>query len=297
MDDVAGGAALFALITPEFVSTAASLRHNMLTDPPEAKRRWWCAESAGTIVGWASLGLVVETTEEGVAWMGVNVHPEHRGRDIGTELADLADARAAAIGARKVHAWSRADDASVAFARARGFEQTNTNDLLMVDPRTIALPEPPAGVELLPFTALEDDPSPIHHVDAVSMLDEPGEITLDDIPFELWLKTFWAHPLLDRDASTLAVVDGTPAAVTFIQIDRERGRATNNGTGTVPEYRGRGLATLAKRASLARAASLGVTAVYTGNDVTNAPMQAINRKLGYEPCSTVLSWAKTLVTT
>ena len=37
--------------------------------------------------------------------------------------------------------------------------------------------------------------------------------------------------------------------------------------------------------------------VYTGNDVTNAPMQAINRKLGYEPCSTILSWAKTLVTT
>ena len=297
VDDVAGAAALFGLITPEFVSTAASLRHNMLTDPPEAKRCWWCAESDGTIVGWASLGLVVETTEEGVAWMGVNVHPEHRGRGIGTELAELADTRAAVIGARKVHGWSRADEASAAFARARGFEQTNSSDLLMVDPRTIAFPELPAGIELLPFTAFEDDPSPIHHVDAMTMVDEPGEITLDDIPFELWLKTFWAHPLLDRDGSTLAVVDGTPAAVTFIQIDRERGRATNNGTGTLPEYRGRGLATLAKRASLARAASLGVTAVYTGNDVTNAPMQAINRKLGYTPFSTMLSWAKTFVTT
>jgi len=31
--------------------------------------------------------------------------------------------------------------------------------------------------------------------------------------------------------------------------------------------------------------------------VTNAPMQAINRKLGYVPCSTMLSWAKNLVTT
>src|SRR5438445_4548947 len=71
VDDVAGAAALFGLITPRFVRTAASLRHNMLTDPPEAKRCWWCAESDGTIVGWASLGLVVEATEEGVAWMGV----------------------------------------------------------------------------------------------------------------------------------------------------------------------------------------------------------------------------------
>ena len=245
-------------MNPEFVTTATSVRHNMLTDPPEAKRRWWSAESGGTIAGCASLGLVVETTEEGIAWLSVTVHPEHRGHGIGTALADLADARAATIGARKVHAWSRADEASVAFACARGFEQTNSSDLLTVDPRTIAFPEPPAGVELLPFTEFEDDPSPIHHVDAMSMVDEPGEITLDDIPFELWLKTFWAHPLLERERARCAVVDGTPAAVTFIQVDRERGRATNNGTGTLPEYRGRGLATLAKRASLARAAELGV---------------------------------------
>jgi RimJ/RimL family protein N-acetyltransferase len=60
-------------------------------------------------------------------------------------------------------------------------------------------------------------------------------------------------------------------------------------------HRGRGLATLAKRASLVRAAQLGITAVYTGNDVTNEAMQAINRNLGYEPCSTMLSWARNLV--
>src|SRR5262249_13762954 len=264
------------------------------TNSPMSRRKWWCAEGDGAVIGWASLGLVVETSEEGVGWAAVNVHPEHRGRGIGSALLEVALEHAAAIEARKLHTWSRADDPTVAFARAHGFEQTNSSDMLVLDPRTVAAPEPPPGVELRPFTAFEDDPSPIHHVDELSMVDEPGEITFDDIPYDYWLAHFWANPLLDRDASIVAIVEGTPATVTSILVDRDRGPATNNGTGTLPEYRGRGLAMLAKRASLVHAAQLGVTAVYTGNDATNAPMQAINRKLGYTPCSSILSWSRTL---
>lgn len=296
LDDAAAAAALLALVSPEFVTSAAAIRYNMTTSPPEARRRWWCAERDGEIIGWTSLGRVVETSEEGVAWLGLTVHPAHRSQGIGTALADLAEEHATSIGARRMHAWSRADDATAAFARSRGFDQTSSHDILVVDPRTISPSGPPAGVEVLPFTAFDGDPSPIHHVDTVSLLDEPGEITFDELPLDLWLENFWRHPLLDRDASMVAVVEGTPAAVTFIQTDRDRGRGTNNGTGTLPEYRGKGLATLAKRASLSRAAGLGVTAVYTGNDVTNAPMQAINRKLGYTPCATMLSWAKDITT-
>ena len=296
LDDAAGVAELLSLVTPEFLSTEASVRHNMSTDPPESSRRWWCVEEDKAVVGWASLGRVVETTKQHVGWLMVNVHPQHRGRGIGSALLDVALEHAATIEARRLHAWSRGDDATVAFARAHGFEQTNASDLLVLDPRTVSSPEPPTGVELRSFSTFEDDPSPIHGVDQISMLDEPGEIMLDDIPYDYWLAHFWANPLLDRDASTVALVDGVAAAVTFLNIDRTRARAANNGTGTLPEFRGRGLATLAKRASLTRAAELGVTAVYTGNDVTNAPMQAINRKLGYTPCSTMLSWARTLTT-
>lgn len=291
-EDAQAAAALFSLVTPEFVTTAASVHHNMTTTPSEAQRRWWGAERDGELVGVASLGLVVETSEPNVGWFSVVVHPKQRNQGIGTALSDLAEEHAAAIGARRLHAWSRADAGTAAFARGRGFEQTGSNDLMTVDPRTVSPPHPPPGVELLPFTAFQDDPSPVHHVDAIATLDEPGDLTLDEIPFELWLQNFWGHPLLDRDASTVAVVEGTPASVTFLQTDRDGRRATNNGTGTLPEFRSRGLAGLAKRASLTRAAELGITAVYTGNDVTNAPMQAINRKLGYTPCSTMLNWAR-----
>ncbi len=293
LDDAAGASALFRVVNPEFVSTEASFRHFMTADPLESRRRWWCAVRDGAVIGWASMGLVVGTSEEGVAWLAITVHPEHRRRGIGSELAARATEHARTLSVRKVAAWSRSDGTTVGFARSHGYEQTGTEDILTVDPRTIARPEIPAVVELRPFRDFEDDPTPIYDVDRVAAVDEPGEITYDDVQYDHWRAFFWSHPLLDRDASMLAAVDGTPAAVTFILIDREHGRATNNGTCTLPDYRGRGLAMLAKRASLTRAAELGVTAVYTGNDATNAPMQAINRKLGYTPCATMLSWSKT----
>jgi GNAT superfamily N-acetyltransferase len=294
IDDATGATELFRAVTPEFVSSPAGTRHFMTTSPPAAKRRWWCAEDDGTIVGWVSVGLVVDTSEEGVVWIAVLVDAAHRGRGIGAALAERAEDHARSIGGHKMLCWSRGDDVSAAFARSRGFVQTATHDILAVDPRTVEPPDPPSGIELLPFAAFEDDPSPIHHVDTVSVLDEPGELSIDELPFERWIENYWSHPLLDRDASFVATVEGVAATVTWIQTDRESGAGSNNGTGTIPELRGRGLATLAKRASLARAAALGITRVYTGNDVTNAPMLAINRRLGYRPCATELHWAKDL---
>jgi GNAT superfamily N-acetyltransferase len=296
LEDAAAAARLLALVTPEFVTSGAATAHTMRTSPPEAHRRWWCAEHDGELVGWASAGHVVETSDAGAGWISVCVHPGHRSRGIGRVLADVAEEHARAVGIVRLHAWSRADERTAAFARSRGYEQTGSNDVLVVDPRTVPPPEPPAGVEVQPFVAFADDPSPIHHVDSVSVLDEPGDLTFDELPFDLWLESFWSHPLLDRDASMIALLDGVPASVTFLQTNRELGRGTNNGMGTLPEYRGRGLATLAKRASLARAGELGVTAVYTGNDVTNGAMQAINRKLGYTPCSSLLNWSRPLTT-
>ena len=54
-------------------------------------------------------------------------------------------------------------------------------------------------------------------------------------------------------------------------------------TGTLRDYRGRGLALLAKRATLVNAAGRGVELVSTENDEPNGPMFMVNEKLGYRP--------------
>jgi len=297
IDDSGAAARLIALVNPEGVISPAGFRHAWESTQPSARRASWCVEADGECVAWATATLMVETSEPGVGWIGVTVHPQHRGRGLGTALLDRAEQHAREIGVRRVLSWSRSDDASATFVRSHGFEQTASDEILVVDPRDIAPPTPPDDVELRPFAAFADDPSPIFHVDVTAMLDEPGEVRHDVLAYDSWLDRYWRHPLLDHEASTVALVGGKAVVATMLMIDRESGRGQNSGTGTLPGHRGRGLATLAKRASLSRAAELGCTVIYTGNDATNAPMLAINRKLGYQPCSTELAWGKTLVPT
>ena len=54
-------------------------------------------------------------------------------------------------------------------------------------------------------------------------------------------------------------------------------------TAVLRAYRGRGIARELKHATIAWAIENGLTALETGNDEANAPMRAVNARLGYEP--------------
>ena len=297
IDDAAAAVRLLTIVSPEMVFSVEGFRHNWASSPPEAWRTAWCVEDGDELVGWAVATLMVETSEPGVGWIGVNVHPDRRRTGLGSALLATAERHATEIGMTRVLSFSRGDDPSASFARSRGYDQTASNEILVIDPREVEPPVPPEGVELKPYTAFVDDPRPIYHVDTTSVLDEPGEARFDAITYDSWLERLWRNPALDHDASMVTLVDGVAVATTMLDTDRPSGRGQNNNTGTLPEHRGRGLATLAMQASLVRAAQLGCTVVYTGNDVTNAPMLAINRKLGYRLCTMLLSWGKTLAAT
>ena len=122
-------------------------------------------------------------------------------------------------------------------------------------------------------------------------MDVPGEVAMDDVSFEQWLKDYWRHPETDLDASVAAVIDGRPVAFSHLRI-APAGQAVNEMTGTLREYRGRGLALLAKRATLVNAAKRGVELVSTDNDETSGPMLRINEKLGYRPIGSRLTWSR-----
>jgi GNAT superfamily N-acetyltransferase len=79
-----------------------------------------------------------------------------------------------------------------------------------------------------------------------------------------------------------------------LTFDSETGRAHNMFTGTLRAYRGRGLGLAVKLASIHWAAAHGATMMATHNDETNAPMLAINRRLGYAPAGRRVEWRKVL---
>jgi RimJ/RimL family protein N-acetyltransferase len=83
----------------------------------------------------------------------------------------------------------------------------------------------------------------------------------------------------------VALVDGAPAAVSLLTADPESGRGVSMFTGTMRAHRGRGLGLAVKLASIDWAARNGIVQLATRNDETNAPMLAINRRLGYRPAA------------
>jgi len=291
VDDAEGGAAMLRVAVEERVVTPAAIRYLMENNRLEDRMAWWKAEHDGEIVGWAIGGLDAYAPVRTVAFGGVVVHPDHRRRGHGSDLWDALFRHLERAGARRIVAFGQSDAGSEAFAKARGFVHEGTHTTLALDPRTLPpVTKPPAGVAILPLSHFENEPERLFDADRESAQDEPGPGDPSGMTLEVWRRLTWNHPDCDRDVGTAAVVDGEVVGVSFLYTDRATGRGSNAGTGVMREYRGRGLGLLMKHRSLVTAAEVGITRVVTQNDDTNTPMLAINRRLGYEPCSAGYAW-------
>ncbi|HUI37148.1 MAG TPA: GNAT family N-acetyltransferase [Gaiellaceae bacterium] len=122
--------------------------------------------------------------------------------------------------------------------------------------------------------------------------DEPGEDEPRQLTFEEWREDLFDGPDLTREGSFTVVSAGEPVAYAGLSVDPSTGRGRNEGTATAAAHRDRGLATLAKLPQLRWAAANGIDRVVTDNDKRNAPMLAINRRLGYEPFTERLGYLK-----
>ncbi len=293
IDDAPGVAALGTVVSPHQLNSVRGVEHRMRTVPADARRAEWKVERGGALVGYAVASLDWLSTEPGRSECYVQVHPEHRGQGLGSALWDVVQVHLAAIGARATTSSTRDDAPSVAFAERRGFRKTSSDSLSATDPtRLQSAPEPPDGVALRPLADWLDDPRPIYELDLAGVIDEPGDNDFSGMTFELWRDDFWSYPDWDYDISTVAVVDGRPVSMSMLLVDADAGRAVSGFAATYREYRGRGLAGLCKHHTLAKAADAGITHAVTGNDETNAPMLAINRRLGYRPFATAYRWRR-----
>ncbi|MEV4557422.1 GNAT family N-acetyltransferase [Kitasatospora sp. NPDC049285] len=244
------------------------------------------AEVDGRVAGTARFGPVIESTTPGQAFLNVTVLPELRGAGLGTALLTAAERELAAQGCTDAHGWADGTPEALGFAAARGYRRGRRAQFSALDLTLPLRPVPPVppGVELRTAADYLDDPYPVYLVDIDGTRAEPGDLDLDDQSYDSWLTEIWQRPDLDYALTTVALVDGEPAAFSAAQTDG-RGAYWSSFTATRSAHRGRGLAKLAKTDSLHRARARGLTAAYTQNDGTNAPMLAINDWLGYRQCA------------
>jgi GNAT superfamily N-acetyltransferase len=287
-EDFGSATELLNRVWPHRVGSERGLRHAAAAEPPDAHRRYWAAEDGGELVGWATATIEYQRSER-PGLLQVSVAPESRKTGLGTALLERCEVHLVELGVATTLSFTTPEEASRSFATAHGFRHTHTIRISGVDPRTIEPASTPPGVELRPLAGL--DPRKVFELDSEAMLDVPADGALDDVSFEQWLEDYWRDPDVDLETSVAAVVDDRPVAFSWLRV-APGGRAVSDMTGTLRDYRGRGLALLAKRATLVNAARRGVEFVSTQNDETNLPMLRVNEKLGYRPAGSTLRWSR-----
>jgi len=288
-DDAEGVARLRRETYTYKVLSPDAARHMITVQSPGERFLALVAESEGRLVGWGSAGLNVWTSEAGQGNISVYVHPEHRLQGIGGALSDRLHDHLREIGAVRVSTATQ--PCGLDFAKRRGYDGTRQTHFSGIDPRVLPeLPATPEGIELKRIDELQ--PEQVYLADSIASLDEPNDSPLDAVGYQDWLDEIWNAPGRNPELGVAAMAGDEVAAFTILSRDGDRG--WTGMTGSIPAYRGRGLAKLVKSVCLRRAAEAGITGAFTANDDENGPMLAINNWLGYQRIATEHGLLRTL---
>jgi GNAT superfamily N-acetyltransferase len=288
--DAPAWVALSNLMLDRAVPVEAFEAEEKRRDPAQISRRW-VVESGGEVQGIAHL-FFFPFDLPGFLHASVLVHPQARGGGVGGALwraVESAAQEAKAVGlAADV---TDTDPLSLAWAERRGFRVhvhrfASELNLITFDeaPHLPALARAEAqGVTFTDLSGASDATFDRYLNFVADRLTE----TPDLAGHPRWPLAQVREVLhLDRnpppDWLILAVGSGgdwlgTTAMVAYQKL------AYNELTATHPQARGRGLALPLKLHAIRRARAAGLTVMRTNNHSRNAPMLAVNRRLGFEP--------------
>ena len=279
--DAERAAELLFQLSPASVQTADSLRRRQVSEPPRARRKSWVSLDGDELVGFATANFAWFGGEAGKGRIWVGVSPQHRRRGVGTELWETAIAHLA--DANRLTVEVDDDPAGLSFVEQRGFTQYDSEVISRLDPGDGKLETGQnEGFRIVPLDELRSRERELYELYGVAGGIRPGDP--ENRPtFEEWREFILDNPLLDDEGSVLVLdAEDRIVSLSWLLVDHVRRRAENEWTATLPRFRGRGLARLAKAATIRWAAEHGLTEIVTGNDPDNLPMRELNRRLGYQ---------------
>jgi ribosomal protein S18 acetylase RimI-like enzyme len=319
--DAPAAVAILSEGEPHYLTTERGLLHRVEYTPARAQARWLVAEEGGEVVGLARAGIEWHLADGDVGHAWVGVRPDWRGRGIGGELYAAAEEHVRSLDVRRITS-SALDDR---FALRHGYHVESREQLWDIDPRSLALSDPvqpsnsllledrrsgnPLGkrdsdhegesnslllADLRPLGDLRDRGRELYELYMAIESTMPREEQWTGYSFEEWELDTLRYPDLDDETSIVALVDGRMASSSLLLVSPDEAVAEVEVTGTLPEFRRCGLARACKVESMRRAAEGGVTKLMTDNDVTNEPILALNRALGFRPTGILLELVKPL---
>jgi len=240
----------------------------------------------------------------GVCWFGLWVARDHQRRGIGGALFEEMLGFARQRGLDRAMTYIRLfepDEPAVRFLEKRGFVEVDRDvpvmlDLTTFDPSAFVSPAP-EGIRLLSLAEAgdtEENRRKAWALDGEIVRDIPTHDVLPEHPsFEEWVKHFQG-PEYDPRAVILAEdgISGEWVGLSALAFQEDTDVAWTNITGVLPAYRGRGVALALKLRTIDAALARGCPLITTENHEDNAPMRAINKKLGFVPDAPGVSYAR-----
>ena len=274
-------------VTPEDPTSLDELRWQDATYPGTR----FLAESGGEVVGTATTGRIyMYGPDYERYWIGLCVLEPFRRQGIGSALYRAVSEHARAVG--KTGLQTHLEETHVEgidFLTNRGFVEIDRAKVVRLELAGLAPPEVEriAGIELTTLAARPDLVPGIHRVAERAFRDIPAP---DEPLVAGTLEEFRARdverPGIPADGFQVALdaIDGRVVGyAALLHVPGRADLAWHDMTAVDPDYRGRGIATALKRATIRWAIEAGLVALETGNDELNAPMRAVNARLGYRP--------------
>lgn len=286
-------------LNPERKYAEEEFRHwdAVLRTPPMVYRAFVVEkQSTGTGVAFGDIASDPDVLDPSFLWLDVEVDPDHQHRGIGRYIGDVLLTEAHKLGARVLWAGARVDrPRDVAFAERRGFHEVRRrwdSWLELPAPGFASIPDRTEAFarEGIEFTTLaEEGPDQVDvrrrllTLFNASLADEPRVGSYTPTSYEQFVAMNLAGPGFLPEAFLLARKDDRYVGVSNLELlPAEPGVLHQVFTGTLREFRGRGIATELKRRTVAYAQAHGYLSIRTSNDSLNQPMWAINRRLGYQ---------------
>jgi GNAT superfamily N-acetyltransferase len=305
---VRAAAQVLSASSETWTTTEDELVKELATTPGHVEEIRFLVFDGPTPVAYARVGTYRYLVDPGRLLVTVRVIPSYRRRGIGTSLVETMKPW---IQARVVEQmWASTDlDATGqptclagdAFAAKYGMQRRESRFESIMDTSNIDLQEvakavqvcAQQGITITTIEALLTDPKwhernwqrELYEVDCIALADEPTEQGGDPNPFDEWKKEFLEGQ--DQAGMVVAIHDGLIVGLSLHWV--EDGMLLVASTGTLPAFRGMGVARAMKLTGAAHGCATGMS-LRAFNQDENAPIVNLNRSLGFTRKSGQVYW-------
>lgn len=280
--------------TPILPLTVADLEQYDREREPHIRLGRWVAEADGGIAGWAEHDQTAYRYHPRKFWLDAYVDPAFQGRGIGAALYDTVMEALRPYMPLAIRNAVREDfTRAIAFLERRGWAVASRTwaselDVAAFDPAPyagVADAVRAGGVAIKTLPELADDPDherKLYELVWAIRQDLPDLDEATKEPFEVWRKQYLHHPEIPAEGYFVALHAGRYVGLLYHRDEpHEPGVLHIGQLGVLREYRGRHIATALKLRGNAYARAHGFHTLATTNDSRNAPVLAINERMGF----------------